>query len=88
MQGFIAPEVYEGNYNHKSDWWSVGVILHLLLTGKFPVTGLPNQMQERTKNFKFNMNSKILSGLSYAARDFLSNLLQTDPDDRMSHNVL
>ena len=33
---YMAPEIIQGNYSCKTDLWSVGVILHLMLTGVFP----------------------------------------------------
>nr|XP_011730324.1 uncharacterized serine/threonine-protein kinase SgK494 isoform X4 [Macaca nemestrina] len=35
---YMAPEVLSGGpYNHAADWWSLGVLLFSLATGKFPV---------------------------------------------------
>ncbi|KAM6164858.1 ribosomal protein S6 kinase-related protein [Rhynchocyon petersi] len=35
---YMAPEVLRGGpYNHAADWWSLGVLLFSLATGKFPV---------------------------------------------------
>ncbi|XP_052612086.1 ribosomal protein S6 kinase-related protein isoform X3 [Peromyscus californicus insignis] len=35
---YMAPEVLSGGpYNHTADWWSLGVLLFSLATGKFPV---------------------------------------------------
>nr|XP_012304788.1 uncharacterized serine/threonine-protein kinase SgK494 isoform X4 [Aotus nancymaae] len=35
---YMAPEVLSGEpYNHAADWWSLGVLLFSLATGKFPV---------------------------------------------------
>ena len=33
---YMAPEVLEGVFNEKCDIWSIGVILHILLTGSSP----------------------------------------------------
>ncbi|XP_007935748.1 ribosomal protein S6 kinase-related protein [Orycteropus afer afer] len=36
---YMAPEVLSGGpYNHSADWWSLGILLFSLATGKFPVT--------------------------------------------------
>lgn len=33
--GFAAPEVLSGGpYNHAADWWSLGILLFSLVTGK------------------------------------------------------
>lgn len=34
---YIAPETISGqNYNHTVDWWSLGIILYRMITGKLP----------------------------------------------------
>jgi len=35
----MAPEVFEKNYDTKSDIWSCGVIMYLLLCGYPPYNG-------------------------------------------------
>ena len=33
---YIAPEMYEGSYNHLVDFWSLGIFIYRLFTGEFP----------------------------------------------------
>ena len=35
-QYYMAPEVLDGEYNWQCDIWSVGILLYVLLSGKFP----------------------------------------------------
>ncbi|RVE63853.1 hypothetical protein OJAV_G00140520 [Oryzias javanicus] len=40
---YMAPEVLSGGpYNHAADWWSLGILLFSLTTGKFPVPPEPD----------------------------------------------
>ena len=52
---YIAPEAFKGKLNVKSDLWSSGVFMHLLLTSKFPFTALT--MEEMQKQ----VNTKVVS---------------------------
>ena len=36
---YMAPEVVKGNYKDKSDIWSLGVLLYLLVSGYLPFQG-------------------------------------------------
>lgn len=36
---FISPEVLNGNYGKECDIWSLGVVLFLMITGKYPFDG-------------------------------------------------
>lgn len=44
---YIAPEVFEKNYNEKCDVWSIGVIMYILLAGEPPFNGKDDKVIER-----------------------------------------
>ena len=65
--------------------WSLGVISYFLLTGRNPI---PNQMEnlsaEEVKSYKVPYPKRYWSSLSSEAKDFVSRLLQFDPDKRLT----
>ena len=36
---YVAPEVIDGRYDYRCDYWSIGVIMYFLLSGELPFTG-------------------------------------------------
>ncbi|KAK7130816.1 hypothetical protein R3I94_016079 [Phoxinus phoxinus] len=55
---YMAPEVLSGGpYNHTADWWSLGILLFALATGKFPVSPEPDHccMLRRVRSFPYEM---------------------------------
>lgn len=45
---FIAPEVLNGEYGHECDFWSVGILLFLLVTGTY---AFDSKTKNRTEVF-------------------------------------
>ncbi len=55
---YISPQVLEGNYDEKTDIWSAGVILYILLTGEPPFNGAnDNEIYRKIAKKKFSFPS-------------------------------
>lgn len=55
---YMAPEVLSGGpYNHAADWWSLGILIFSLVTGKFPVPPEPDHcgMLKKVRHFPYEM---------------------------------
>nr|XP_029509808.1 ribosomal protein S6 kinase-related protein-like [Oncorhynchus nerka] len=55
---YMAPEVLSGGpYSHAADWWSLGILLFSLVTGKFPVLPEPDHysMLRRVRCFPYDI---------------------------------
>ncbi len=85
MRRILTSQSFRNNLSRYSgvavDTWSLGVLLFLMLTGKYPFQPCPTRE---------NMFKKICAGdfdvpghVSQGARQVLSGLLQADPDKRM-----
>jgi len=83
---FIAPEVINGiGYNQVVDWWSFGVTVFELLTGRLPFTGSTFEVFEKIQRPEEVVYPNYLSK---EAIDLLKNLLEPNPEKRyMSANV-
>jgi len=87
---YLAPEVIlnpnqTDGYSDKVDAWSVGIILFSCLTNSTPFdesesTPLPQRMRERVVDLQLMKDE----GVSDECLDFVWQLLQTDPNNRMS----
>ncbi|KAM5563695.1 serine/threonine-protein kinase [Rosa sericea] len=77
---YMAPEIVQGNGHDKAaDWWSVGVVLFQMLTGKLPFTGNRQKCQEKIVKEKI----KLPSFLSSEAHSLLKGLLAKDTSKRL-----
>lgn len=76
-----------GVLTYKSDMWSTGVFMYLLLTGISPFKGKNEaETKEFILNKELNYNSYPLSFLSSDAKDLLRKLLDRNMYKRISAN--
>ena len=81
----MAPETLQKKYTKKSDAWSIGVVIHMLLTGKLPFTGADNA--ELFSKIKIgDYNKKIVEDalISKEGKELIKCLLIPDEKYRMS----
>ena len=88
--GYIAPEILEQKpYDHRCDYWSLGVVTYLLLSGK-----LPFEHADHVECFglimrgKFSMESETWNHISDEAKNLISGLLVVDPDLRFNKDQI
>lgn len=85
---YVAPEVLEGSYNKKCDYWSIGVIMYLLLSGNLPFYSLDNkELYSKIKNEEVSFESKgkqIWNRISIEAKHLIKGLLCKNPSKRLS----
>ena len=82
---YMAPEVLKGNYNEECDIWSIGVIMHIMLTGSPPFDGKDDDsIFNKISHRSFSINSNSFKRLSNNAKDLIMNLLERDPSKRIT----
>ncbi|CBI18023.3 unnamed protein product, partial [Vitis vinifera] len=83
---YMSPEIFLGKGHDKAaDWWSVGILLFEMLTGKPPFIG-GNRQKIQQKIIKDKI--KLPAFLSSDAHSVLKGLLQKDPSKRLGSGPL
>ncbi|KAG8233551.1 hypothetical protein J437_LFUL013763 [Ladona fulva] len=87
---FVSPEVVRGDgVGLAADMWSLGIIVHLLLSGGMSLFRGQNDKEtlEKIKSVSEDYSSSFLSGLpdylSPEAKDFIIKLLRVDSETRI-----
>ena len=81
---YIAPEIFEQNYNSKNDIWSIGVIMYEILFGFIPFYGENNNIVAyTTANSQINFTN---DNLTNDCIDLLKKMLVREPENRISVN--
>lgn len=82
---YLAPEVILGAYNNKCDIWSCGVIMYVLLCGKFPFNGNnTEEILEKIKNCDYSLAEREFNYISKETKDLLKKCLEVDPYKRIN----
>lgn len=82
---YVSPEVLEGQYAEKSDVWSIGVIMYMMLCGSPPFQG--NDIKAVLASVmaaQLRFDQKEWKGVSTEAKTVLRALLTRDPERRLS----
>ncbi|KAL7985359.1 hypothetical protein Chor_003929, partial [Crotalus horridus] len=82
----ISPEVLEQKpYTKAVDCWSIGVITYILLCGYPPFyEETESKLFEKIKEGFFEFDSPFWDDISESAKDFISHLLEKDPNKRFT----
>lgn len=83
----MSPEVLEGKYDKRCDLWSLGVITYLLVVGYPPFNGENDAevfFKIRCCDYSFPEKEGGEYILSEEIMDFMSSLLNTDPERRIT----
>ena len=80
---YVAPEVLTQNYTSKCDVWSIGVISYILLCGFPPFDGDSDfEVIKAVETAHVDFPSPEWDDVSDSAKEFITLLLQRDPDRR------
>eukprot|EP01062_Namystynia_karyoxenos_P067123 TRINITY_DN60_c0_g1_i2.p1 TRINITY_DN60_c0_g1~~TRINITY_DN60_c0_g1_i2.p1 ORF type:complete len:404 (+),score=131.31 TRINITY_DN60_c0_g1_i2:146-1357(+) len=82
---YAAPEVLNGHYNaFKADLWSTGVVIFVMVTGKFPFGSkgyTDSQIRADIRKAKVN---RFPSHVSADAKDLVMRLIVLEPEQRVT----
>jgi calcium-dependent protein kinase len=82
---YNAPEVIENNYDEKSDIWSLGIIMYILITGKMPFDGHSEQeIMKKILKGEVDYTLPAFSKVSNECMNILKKLLTYDSKLRPS----
>lgn len=78
---YICPEMIKGEgVSFEADWWSLGILIYEMLTGRTPFNGDSSQeLSNAIENNDINLRNCVFSEES---KDLISKLLQKDPKNR------
>ena len=80
---YIAPEVIDGNYTLSCDVWSLGVVLHIMLSGNMPFSGATDEEVFRNiKKGQISFDNPVWDRVTPPGKDLLKSLLEPDENKR------
>jgi serine/threonine protein kinase len=89
---YIAPEVLKcGDYDYRVDYWSLGVMAFELATGRPPFKPALDRKKQlknvRRTSISIEIDREEKKGLTFSRefQDWLTRMLEDEPDNRISH---
>jgi serine/threonine protein kinase len=84
---YMSPEqIYGGKIDHRSDIWSLGVVLYEMLTGKLPFKGkYEEEIAYGILNQKPELTTVFKSDIPLSIKWILEKTLAKDPEHRYQH---
>jgi len=89
--GYVAPEILRGvPYGTKSDMWSLGVIVYILIGGYPPfIEQNQRELFKKIKRGQYEFHVEYWGQISREAKDLIASLLTVDPKRRLTaHDAL
>jgi calcium-dependent protein kinase len=82
---YMSPDVINGNYGQETDVWSVGVIMYVMLSRRYPFSG-HNQAEifRRIRMANVNTTRGVWARISEEAKDLVTRLLRKSPTSRIT----
>ena len=82
---YMSPEMLEGKYYFKSDMWSIGVILYMIVTGSYPFNGKnKNEIFKMIYEGNYNIQKLDEQNCSYQLKNLIKKSLIKDINKRIS----
>ena len=81
---YCSPEVVDDLYDEKSDEWSCGVLMYILLCGEPPFQGKSEEeIFQKIKKCQYNFNPKEFNDVSNNCKDLIKKLLEPKKKKRI-----